>query len=118
MATKGAIDLYVNALPEAIRYPIRSAFYHLMDNWRLGDGARAENAQWYAFETTTPAVANTEFSIAHGLGAAPGRLIPVLRLNEVGDELVPLRVSRAADAERVYLTSASTSAVCSGFLEL
>jgi hypothetical protein len=117
MATKGAIDLYVNALPEDIRYPIRQALYYIMDNWRLGDGVRAENAQWYPVESTTASVANTEFVIKHNLATTPGRFIPVLRLNEVNDQIVPLTVSRAADATNVYLKSSSTSAVFSGFLE-
>lgn len=118
MATKGYIDHLLNALPTELRYPLRSAFYYLMDNWRVGDGTRAENAQWYAFESTTASVANTEFSILHGMDAAPGRLIPELRLSEVGNQIVPLTVTKAADAQRVYLKSSSTSAVFSGFLEL
>lgn len=118
MANKGIIDANVNALPEELRYPIRSAFYYLMDNWRLGDGARAENASWYAIESTTASVANTEFAVKHNIGAVPGRFIPVMRLNEMGNQLVPLTVSRAADATYCYFKSASTSAVFSGFLEI
>lgn len=118
MATKGYIDQLLNALPTDLRYPLRSAFYYVMDNWRVGDGRRAENAQWYAMESTTASVANTEFSILHGMGAAPGRFIPVVRLNEVGNQLVTLTVTRAADAQRLYFSSPSTSAVFSGFLEI
>lgn len=117
MSSKGALDLYINALPQEIRYPIQQALYYISDNWRLGDGDKAENAAWYAFESTTASIANTEFTIAHGIGSTPGRLIPVLRLNEVGDQIVPLVVSRAADNQNVYLKSTSTSAVFSGFLE-
>lgn len=117
MASKGALDIYINALPEEIRYPIRSALYYLSDNWRLGDGARAENAQWYPIESTTASVANTEFAVKHGIGSVPSKFIPVMRLNEKGNQLVPLQVSRAADATYCYFTSSSTSAVFSGFLE-
>lgn len=118
MATKGALDIYINALPQELRYPIRSALYYLSDNWRLGDGPRAENAQWYPVESTTASVANTEFSVKHGIGAVPSRFIPVMRLNEVGNQLVPLTVSRPADATYCYFKSSSTSAVVSGFLEV
>lgn len=117
MATKGAIDLYVNALPEDLRYAVRSALYYMLDNYRIGDAARAENFQWYPIESTTATVANTEFTVRHGLGATPARFIPVMRLNEVGNALVPLTVTRAADATFLYLKSSSTSAVFSGFLE-
>jgi hypothetical protein len=118
VATKGALDIYINALPEQIRYPIRSALYYLSDNWRLGDGARAENAQWYPIESTTASVANTEFSVKHDIGAIPARFIPVMRLSESGNQMVPLTVSRAADATYCYFKSSSTSAVFSGFLEV
>lgn len=117
MASKGRIDVALNALPTEYRVPLRDAFYHLLDDWRLGDGDKAENARWYAVESTTSSVANTEFAVAHGMESAPGRFIPVLRLNEVGDQVVPLVVSRAADAQYVYFKSSSTSAVFSGYFE-
>jgi hypothetical protein len=118
MATKGALDIYINALPQEIRYPIRSALYYLSDNWRIGDGVRAENAQLYPIESTTASVANTEFAVKHGIGAIPARFIPMIRLNEVGNQLVPLQVSRAPDATYCYFKSSSTSAVFSGLLEV
>lgn len=101
----------LNTLPTEQRTPIRAAFYYLMDNWRFGTAARAENAQLYRLTSTTASVANTEFSIAHGLGTAPTQLIQVLDLSKVNSQFVPLQVSRAADASRIYLQSTSTSAV-------
>lgn len=117
MATKGAIDLYVNALPDAIRYPIRSALYYMLDNGRIGDGARAENFQWYPVTSTTASVANTEFTVKHGLGTAPARFIPIMNVNSSGQSFVPLTTTRAADATFLYFKSSSTSAVFSGFVE-
>jgi hypothetical protein len=117
MASKGRIDAALNALPQELRVPLRDAFYEVLDAWRLGDGRRAENAQWYQTEFTTPGVAQTEFTVAHGMESAPGRFVPVLRLNEVGDQIVPLSVSRAADSQFVYLKSSSTGAVMSGYFE-
>lgn len=118
MASKAFVEQMINALPTDLRYPLRNAFWYLMDNWRIGAGARAENAQWYPVTSTTAAVANTEFSIVHGLGTAPKWLIPIVDVTAVGASLVPLQVSRAADSERVYLKSSSTSAVFRCVLEV
>ena len=96
---------------------MRDALYYLSDAWRLGDQDRAENAQWFATEFTTHADADTEFTVRHGLASAPGRFIPVMRLNEVGNQAVPLVVTRAADATFAYFRSSSTGAVMSGFFE-
>ena len=111
MATKGAIDLYVNSLPSEIRYPVQRALWYIMDNWRVGTGARAENGQLYRFTSTSAAVANTEFAITHGVGITPTQLFPVLDLSALNSQMIPLTVSRVADASRIYLKSSSTSAV-------
>ena len=117
MASKGLIDVALNALPAEIRKPLQDAFYHVLSDWKLGDADRAENARWYAVEATTPSSALTEFTVTHNMESAPARFIPVLRLNEVGDSLVLLQVTRAADATYVYLQSSSTSATFSGYFE-
>src|SRR5262245_30913561 len=102
MAVKGYFDNFVNALPENIRYPIKQPFAYLSDNWRLGADNRGQNAQWYEVTSTTATVANTEFSVLHGLAAAPKWVIPVIDLEQVGSQLVPLVISRAPDSKRVY----------------
>ena len=117
MAVKGYVTALLNALTPDVRYPVQKSFDYLLDNWRLGTGARAENAQWYQVTSTTATVANTEFSIAHGLGVTPKWLIPVLDVTAVNAQTVPLQVSRAADAQRVYLKSSSTGAVFTAYLE-
>ena len=119
MANKGSIDLNVNALPAEFRLPIRDSFYEVLDNFALGvtDDERTINGRFYRFTSTTPASSNTEFVIRHAIGVAPIQLIPVLTLNTVGAQIVPLKVSRAADATNVYLESTSTSAVFSVLLE-
>ena len=111
MASKGFLDTCINALPENIRYPLQKAFYHLSDTWKVGTDQRAVNAQWYRYTSTTATVAGTEFSIAHNLGAAPSQLFQVLDLSLVNSQMVPLQVSKASDAERIYLKSTSTNAV-------
>lgn len=110
MADKGYMQTLTNALPEDARLPVRNAFWYLMDNWRIGTGPRATNAQWYRLTGTTAAIANTEFSIKHGLDGIPSQLMPILDLSVVNSQMVPLTVSRAADGDRIYLKSSSTSA--------
>jgi hypothetical protein len=117
MADKGYLATFVNALPQEIRYPIQQALFYLSDNLRLGDSPKATNFTWYQATGRTASVANTEFSIAHQLSVAPKWLIPVVDLTAIGSQLVPLTVSRAADSERIYLKSASTSVTFTVFLE-
>lgn len=117
MAAKGYTDQILNTLPAEIRRPLMAAFQYVQDNWRLGDGARATNAQLYKFTGTTHATANTEFSIRHGQGEIPSKVLPVLDLNAVGSQFVTLAVTRAPDAQRIYLSSPSTSAFITFYAE-
>jgi hypothetical protein len=117
VSDKGIIDLSINALPVDIRKPLQRAFYELLDNFRFGSGRRAQNAQLYRITATTHADANTEFAIAHGLGSAPTQVFPIVDLKSIGSQLVPLQVSRAADATNLYLRSTSTGAVVTLFVE-
>lgn len=73
---------------------------------------KAENFASFTVVSTT-ATSTAEFSVVHGMGRAPYRAMPVLDLNSSGMETIPLRVTRPADASRLYLkTSAgSTGAV-------
>ena len=113
MASPGAIQTYVGGLDSTLRKVLINVFDYVLPNLRWGRPAhqqRAENLQAYYLEATTPGVADTEFSIAHGLASAPYLLIPVLHLQDVGAKLVPLTVTRAADTSRVYLSSSVTNA--------
>jgi hypothetical protein len=89
-----------------------------MDNFRIGTGTRAENAQWYRVTGTTPKTANTEFALRHGIGSAPTQLLPILDLNVLGARLVPLQVTRPPDANYLYLASSSTSAFLTVLVEV
>jgi hypothetical protein len=89
-------------------------FTHVLQTISFGEPThetKAPNLNGYYYTSTTPTVANTEFSIAHGMGSRPRLAIPIVDVSQPGAQLVPLRVSRAADAKRVYFTSTSTSAV-------
>jgi hypothetical protein len=99
---------------DAVKKAADQAFTYLLNNLTLGapeEAKRSKNFQWYWFSGTTSSVANQEFSIAHGLQKVPNVVMQVLPLSQVGAQVVPLQVSRAADMNRLYFTSASTSAV-------
>ena len=118
MADKGYLASLLNALDAEVRKTLKLAFDHTVDTFRLGGADKALNFSWFRFSSTTASVAGTEFSIAHGLTVIPSKLIPVLDLTVTGSQLVPLTVSRAPDARRVYLTSTSTSAAIVVYLEV
>jgi hypothetical protein len=120
MATPGYIDTLTGGLDAPLKVALKRIFEYVLRNLRLGPvvhQGRTENLQAYYLVGTTPATANEEFSIAHGLGRVPYVLLPVVSLDSVGQSLVPLTVSRAADASRVYLTSSSTSAAIAVLVE-
>jgi hypothetical protein len=112
MADIGSIEAELGSLPPDHKKALVSAFRYLLNNlsWSRLDRGRAQNCQVYYTSGTTSSNADTEFSLAHGLGSTPSYLLPVLPLDEVGAQMVTVRVSRAADDKRVYLTSPSTSA--------
>jgi|SRR5688572_22528730 len=115
MADIGYIEAELGALPPEQKKGMVAAFRYVVNMFSFAplEKGRATNAQLYYREVVTSSVANVEFSVSHGLDAAPSYLIPVLRLNEVGSQIVPLQVSKAPDAKRVYLKSSSTSAAIS-----
>jgi hypothetical protein len=74
MANPGYIRTQLAPLGNAASRVLGTIFEYLLANLMLGQpvhGRRATNLQWYCLQTTSPAVAGTEFSIEHGLGAAP-----------------------------------------------
>lgn len=119
MADIGYVESELGGLDKDTKRGLVSALRYVLNNLTLGapDQPRAKNFQWYWFSATTSSVANTEFSIAHGLGRTPTVILPALPLNTVGAQLVNLEVSRAADASRIYLKSPSTSAAVTILVE-
>jgi len=65
---------------------------------------------------TTPAVADTEFSVEHRFGRTPYLCFPILP-NEIGAQTIELRSTRAWDARRIYLSSPVESAALFIYLE-
>lgn len=123
MANSSYLRALVGSLPADVKVALGRCWDYLCDgNLRFGpvdtNRPRTENFAGIYISGTTPATANTEFSIAHGLGTKPNVLIPFLDLNTINSRIAgDLTVSRAADASRVYLTSASTTATFTAYLE-
>lgn len=112
MADIGSVEAELGSLPPDHKKALVAAFRYVLNNlsWTRQDRGRAQNAQVYYTSGTTSSNAGEEFSIAHGLGVVPSYLLPVLPLDEVGAQIVPVQVTKAADNRRVYLRSSSTSA--------
>lgn len=118
MASIGFVRSLLNGLGDADQKKVfGQLFEHVLADYALGDNNKATNFRWFKVSSTTASVANTEFSIDHGIGTKPSKLIPVLDLNAINSQIVPLTVSRAPDDRRVYLKSSSTSAVFTAYLE-
>ena len=113
MADESYVKSLVGNLSNDIKLAMSNVFTYVLNNLRFGaveHQTRARNFQCYWLTSTTAATADEEFSIAHGLGRTPYVAFPVLPLDQVGARAVPLRVTRAADNHRIYLSSSSTSA--------
>lgn len=111
------VGTLLNSLEPAVKKVLQLAFDYVQATFRLGTDLKATNANWYRQVTTTHVDAYAEFSVAHGMDGIPTTVIPVLDLNAVGSQLVPLVVTRAPDAKRIYLSSPSTAAVVTFYLE-
>ena len=121
MANFGQIETMLNGLEEPQQKTVfKRVFEYLLANLRFGradDGEAAVNFGGGFFQGKTDAVANTEFTIAHTFGRAPYLLMPVLPLNVIGAQVVRLKVTKAADSTRIYLSSPDTSATFRVYLE-
>lgn len=120
MADAGQIKALIGGLDSAIKKALSEAFTYVLGDIRVGlpgHQKRATNLRWTQTNSTTHATADTEFSIVHGLGRTPNVLFPALDLSAVNASMPVLTVTRAADMNRVYLKSPSTSVPFSVFLE-
>ena len=112
MANPSYVEALLGGLDRDLRSAFKRAHDYILTNLRFGPAVhqtRATNHQLYYLTSTTPTTANQEFTIAHGLGRAPYLLLPVLPLDRAGAATINLQVTRAADANRVYLRSPSTN---------
>lgn len=121
MASIGGIESLLGSLPADTKRVFTEVFRALVPFMNFGvveHQAKAVNFAGYTLISTT-ASDTGEFTVAHGLGRAPYRLMPSLGLNSSGMELVNMRVSRPADASRIYLkaSAGSTNKVFSVYIE-
>ena len=121
MASIAYIKTVLNRLEDKIKSPLYAAFEHLLDTGGQIGGVqhqeKAINYRWVRMDSTTATVANEEFSIAHGMGTTPLYVIPVVPLDSSGVWLPRLKVTRAADPSRLYLSSPDTGVQFTVFVE-
>lgn len=115
MASLDQVESDVNSLPTDQRPAFRRIFTEILTQLRFGHpkGMQPDPMLNFAggfFAGTTPSVPDTEFTITHAFGRVPYLLIPILPLDEVGAQIVPLTVTRAADEKRFYLSSSVADA--------
>lgn len=120
MANSGYVLGKLRGLPDNVKNALTDIFTYVLPDIRVGlpgHQKKAENLAWIQLDGVTSTTANQEFSIAHGLAMAPRVLFPCLDLTSSGTQMPALTCSRAADARRVYLRSATTSAAFTIFVE-
>lgn len=118
MADRGYVASLLRQVPNSSA--LRGIFDYVLRNIRVGLPGHqkpAENFQWIQLNGTTPATANAEFAIAHGLGAAPSVAFPCLDLQTAGNEMPQLGTARSSDDSYIYLYSPSTSVSFTVFVE-
>lgn len=116
-----ASSSYAKSLIGGLNADIRAAFARVFEfvldgGIRFGAvdaNSRAENLGGVFLSSTTAASTGAEWSVQHGLGSAPRFVMQVMRPSVVNSRVIPdLQISRAADANRLYFKSAtSTGAV-------
>lgn len=109
---------YMKSLIGSLESNIRAAFGNVFDyafkSLKFGPAESGEasiNFGAVFYESTTPSTASQEFTIAHRQGTPPYLAVPVLDLTSSNSQVVPLKVTRPADAQYLYLASSSTNAV-------
>ena len=113
MANTSFVNSKLAPFAGAQKSALTSIFDYILKDIRFGrcdPGGGITNIAVYGFEGRTHATPDTEFSIEHGMKVTPRLLIPALSLGTVNQELVPLKVTREADAERIYLSSSVADA--------
>lgn len=120
MADPAYVKSFLGSFEEGQKRSLTNLFDYLLKSWRVGlpgHKKTAVNMAWVQLNVTTSTTANTEFTVAHGLGAAPNVLFPCLDLTSSGTQMVTLVTSRAADKNFLYLRSATAGAPITLFVE-
>lgn len=121
MASLGGLESLIGSLPADTKRVMQELLRAMVPFLRFGPVEHQEKAENFAGVTliSTTASDTGEFTVLHGLGRAPFRLMPSLDLNSSGMELINVRCSRPADASRIYLKAitGSTNKVFSIYVE-
>src|SRR5580700_10278438 len=118
MAAISIIQSYLTAVSDSVaRNGLNLSFLEVTSNFTAGrpeplvsQSDRGCNLRWYPLGFQTSSVANREVAIPHGLPSTPYLVVPCLDPSMVGAQLVPLKVTRAADQQFIYLSSPTVSA--------
>lgn len=78
---------------------------------------KATNFQAFYLEGTTSTTADQEFSMVHGLKRTPVVVLQVLNPQSVDARMVRLKTTRAADTNRIYLSSPDAGAAITVLVE-
>ena len=111
MAALGGLESLIGSLPADTKRVMTELLRAMVPFLRFGPVThqqKAENFGGYTLVSTT-GTSTGEFSFAHELGRAPYRAMPALDLNSSGMHIVPLTVTRPADASRIYLKTEAGS---------
>lgn len=116
MATSSHAKTLLGGLDAAIKRAVGDVMdYVFNNNFAFGpidaDAAQTKTTNFSGryVKVTTSGTANQEVAVAHGLGRIPNVIWQVTSPRVVNSRFIgDLTISRAADENRVYLTSAST----------
>lgn len=121
MASKGYVDSLINGLDATLRNVFSQVFTHTLDTYQIGGISHQEKAlnfRWVRLDSTTASVSGEEFTIPHGAGQLPLYLIPLMPLDSSGVWMPRLKVTRPADASRIYLSSPDTNVQFTVLMEM
>lgn len=106
MADIGYVKTQLGAIADpTIKQVLGSVFEYVLGNLRHGvpaDKSRATNFQAY-FRTSTSASSTNEFAVAHRLDHQPKFAQVVMDTTLPGATAIPIQITRAADANFIYL---------------
>lgn len=111
VSVPGYVESLLGGLQQDVKRVLTESFRYVLPNGKFGPVAhqqKSENFQAY-YVTSTTATSTGEFSIVHGLGRVPYFFLVVGDLSAIGSGVPVLRVSRAADGQRVYFKAEAGS---------
>lgn len=120
MAQSSYVESQLGGVDATLKRALKAIFDYVLSNLRFGPieaNTRAENLTGRYYHGTTHATPNTEFSVKHELQVKPYMAVQVIDLTTVNSVHLQLTVTKAADAERIYLSSPVASATFAIYVE-